>query len=769
MIVDIEAKITFERVLNDALNCDLVEARDLSFQTYASDVANTLINTDVWSIDQQEIADHLLRISNIMYNDTTDEILPLDDGLYDRLLEKYKKYNPNYQVGAAPLLFDEIPHNEFEDQKTMCTVVTDKEKEKYLYTEDIHKQNVPLSYGLRPKTMVYIARDPISKRLINVQHKYPELVGTLDKCKFVLNYDAQQKDALNTDSVKIFERDFIHRCLELGVINPMEEFEMVGELKYDGVSVEAEIQGDTIITALSRGDTADNIATDLTPILGGYKFPYAKKVPKDINFGMKFEAVMLKRDLERIGDKRGKSYKNCRNAIIGLFGSSDAFKFVDYITLIPLATSLDMPRIDELNFINHFYNSGQYNRHVIFRGNYQQILFQVKQFTESAELIRRILPYMIDGVVISFTDPNKIKALGRINSVNKYSMAIKFNPKNARTIFLGYTFNIGKSGDVIPMVHFKPCEFIGGIHSKQTLHSYQRFTELQLIKGQEINIEYRNEVITYITKPDNDFNRNIKGDPEPFIEVCPYCGSKIIISDSGKSAKCPNYYCPERMVARMADMIDRLGFTDFSEESVRALGIKSLTDILDGRFEIDYGVLGPNDSQKFINHIDALMMNPIQDYKLLSAMSFDGLADEKWKIILDAVTIRDIVNMNDKKLFDQLIKVKGVGKVMIDSIIKCRLIYKKELESALKYLHIIDYKGSAKLPRVSFTGFRDDELSKLLLQYGFDAGDYGVTNKTVAVIAENKNGSSGKIKDAIDKGIPVYTKQEFLDANNIKV
>lgn len=141
MIVDIEAKITFERVLNDALNCDLVEARDLSFQTYASDVANTLINTDVWSIDQQEIADHLLRISNIMYNDTTDEILPLDDGLYDRLLEKYKKYNPNYQVGAAPLLFDEIPHNEFEDQKTMCTVVTDKEKEKYLYTEDIHKQN----------------------------------------------------------------------------------------------------------------------------------------------------------------------------------------------------------------------------------------------------------------------------------------------------------------------------------------------------------------------------------------------------------------------------------------------------------------------------------------------------------------------------------------------------------------------------------------------------------------------------------------------------
>ena len=34
----------------------------------------------------------IIMISNILYNNTSIDILPLDDGLYDLLLELYKKY-----------------------------------------------------------------------------------------------------------------------------------------------------------------------------------------------------------------------------------------------------------------------------------------------------------------------------------------------------------------------------------------------------------------------------------------------------------------------------------------------------------------------------------------------------------------------------------------------------------------------------------------------------------------------------------------------------
>ena len=92
-----------------------------------------------WSLEQQKVADMILRISNIAYNNTSQDVLPLDDGLYDQLLVLYKNYNPNYQVGAAPILFTEQPQNEFEEQKVMCVCIDEKEMESKLYIEDIWK------------------------------------------------------------------------------------------------------------------------------------------------------------------------------------------------------------------------------------------------------------------------------------------------------------------------------------------------------------------------------------------------------------------------------------------------------------------------------------------------------------------------------------------------------------------------------------------------------------------------------------------------------
>ena len=744
---------------------------DPYFCNQISTIAYNLIKNPIWNPEQIHIADCILKMSNIAYNNSSADVLILDDGVYDQLLVIYKKYDPAYQVGSYQTQYIEIPENErFDDtKKIMCVSLTEKEMQSKLYVEDIWKQNTPLNQ-MRPKNMCIILREPISKRLINTVHKYPELVGTLDKCKMVLNSDAIEKNVFDKPAVQIFERDFIHKCLDMGIVTTNEIFEMVGELKYDGVSVEAEVCGDTIISALSRGDTADNIATDLTPILSGYKFPNAKKVPNDFTFGMKFEAVITKRDLEQLSEVRGKAYKNCRNAIIGIFSASDAYKFIDYITLIPLATSLEMNRRDELKFINHYYNSGQYNRHVFFKGTYQEILFQVKQFTESAEIVRKILPYMIDGVVISFIDENKINALGRINSVNKYQMAIKFNPKKVRTNFLGYTYSVGKSGDIIPMVHFKPCEFIGAIHTKQTIHSYARFKELNLAPGDQIDIEYVNEVITYVTKPDTEFNRNNHNQPEEFIKVCPYCGSNIILSASGKSAKCPNIHCHERSIMRMVDMIDRFGFKDFSEETIRTLDITSVADLIAILNNNKADVLGPLQSIQFKDLIIDLLNNPIEDYKFMSALSFDGMAEEKWKLILKNYTVLELLHLYNSDTLDFLSNITGIGPKIVESIKNGFNDYWEDLKYLIKNCYVLESKYFEELPKVAITGFRDPEFVEILNRNGFDCSDkYGVTKNISALITSDLNSTSGKMATAKKYGIPIYTRDDFLKRNNIKL
>lgn len=745
-------------------NYDLANIDDFVFM---SDVAVEYINNPVWNPTMVHIADLILRISNIAYNNTSADVLPLDDGIYDQLLVIYKKYDPNYQVGAAPMIFEERPQNEIITEKVMCVTVDDMDKK--LFMKDIWKQHTPLR-EMRPVNMCFLVRDPITKRLINTEHKYPELVGTLDKCKFVLNNDAINANVFDKPSVQIFERDFIHKCLETGIIHRNETFEMVAELKYDGISVEAEVCGDTIISALSRGDTGDNIATDLTPIFGGYKFHNAKNVPKDITFGMKFEAVITYYNLNRLAEARGKSYKNGRNAIIGLSGASDADKYIDYITLIPIATSLEMDRITELNFLNKYYHSGEYNRYCVLRGDYQSILFQVKQFTESAEEIRKILPYMIDGVVISFIDKDKIQRLGRVNSVNKYSMAIKFNPRNARSLFLGYTYSIGKSGDIIPMCHFKPCEFIGGIHTKQTIHSYKRFKELNLAVGDEIDIDYVNDVITYITKPDTQHNRNQTNKPLEFITHCPCCDSELVISESGKSAKCPNVNCYERSIMRMVDMLDRFGFKDFSEETVRALKLISFGQLMNLTHE-QVQFLGPVNSANLLTHIDRLKNTEIADFKLMSAFSFDGMADETWKLIFKQYNLQEVMDMVFDDYYithDNLTKINGIGPKTADAIYEGMNMYYNDIYYCLNNFKIINSKGLSSGPKVALTGFRDSAFIQLLIDNGFDANDkYSVTKDTVALIADDINSTSSKVQKAKKYGIPVFTKSGFLEANNI--
>lgn len=760
------------KALSELENGNNSSMYDTDFCQMMSVMTTQLLTDFNWGPNEIVLADAILRYSNIAYNCTDNEVLPLDDGLYDQLLEIYKKYNPNYQVGYKPSPIQQSNQSQYDsetDLKVMCVALTDEERDSKLFIEDILDQHTPISYAIDAQVMD-LKRDPISKRLINTTHKYPELVGTLDKCKFVLNNDAVNAGVYDKPSVAIFERDFIQKCLQNGIIGVGEKFEMVSELKYDGVSVEAEVCGDRIVSALSRGDTGDNIATDLTPIFGGYKFPHAESVRKDVTFGIKFEAVITKYNLDKMSRLRGKSYKNCRNAIIGLLGSSDAFNFVQFITLIPLASSLELDRISELKFLNAYYNSGEYNRYVTMQGDYQQILFQVKQFTESAEMARSILPYMIDGVVISFTNPDKIKALGRVNSVNKYSMAIKFNPKKVRTIFLNYTYNIGKTGEVIPMVHFKPCEFIGAIHEKQTIHSYQRFKDLNLAKGDQIDVEYVNDVISYVTKPDNEFNRRNRNKPEEFIKICPFCGSEIFISPTGKSARCPNPDCHERKIMRMVDMMDKLGFKDFSESWVRTLDITSFRQLMTA-FTFDntrqYGELT---ASYFIQAIQDVKNTPIYDYRIMAAMNFGSIADETWKIILTKISIRDLLIQTPEWLKESIRGLHGIGPMTVNTVTEGAQYYKEDIECALSMLHIIESRSVPKKPRVAITGFRDEAFINLINGHGFDCSDsYSVTKNTVALIADSVESTSSKAQKARQYEIPIFTKDTFLRENGIQI
>lgn len=736
---------------------------DFENKVFLNDVATRLLNLkELNSNDIQEL-DLLIRISNDIYHNTNnDSLVPIDDGVYDLLMVLISKYMKDYQVGSDDIIFENTYQNITENNniELSCPVLRIPEREDNFYYDDIlrNRDFIDRDFFVSPVTRI----KELERRVVNTPHIYPDLVGTLDKCKFVLNAQAKELGVFDEPNVRIFERDFIQKHIEQGIISPNEKFYMVAELKYDGTSVEAEVS-DHVISARSRGDTNNDIATDLTPILQGYRFPKAEGIVDKV-IGMKFEAIITNYNLYRLGLAQGKVYKNARNAIAGILGSNNGYLYRDYITLVPLDYHNETNINKEIRnqVMNTFFTSGVDLKYSILYGNYREILFQVKRFVEEAETLRPYMPFLYDGVVITYLDEDKIKALGRENSVNKYSMAIKFNPMKHQTTFLGYTYTIGQSGVVTPMIHYNPVEFYGGIHTKSSGHSYKRFNELGLRKGDLIDVTYTNDVMPYVTKPDIEPNRENSNPIEEFPTTCPCCGTPLIFTD--KSAICPNIECKERNNARMENMLDKLQLKDFAGERLQSIGKYSLTELMDLTVD-DVKFLGEINSQKFVSRMNELKTKPIYDYQIVGALGFTGIAQEKWKLILSNFSLQYLLDNYDKDNFvSTLVAIKGIGPSTAETIKNEMWFFIKDLTRIIEMKNVIPSYGNKNNNSkvIRFTGFRDKALVERLNSMGIDAGEGAVTKKTNILLVPCEGFTSTKTIKAEKDNIMIVPVDEFI-------
>lgn len=694
-----------------------------------------------------EMMRDILHISNILYNNSDKNILPLEDGVYDILLELYKKYDSNYQVGAEPVNFNtnDVSESEITLKNPFKKVISKDKIDNMLFYEELNK-TLPLTKDFfLNNPFIRTGYEYINKRVVNTEHSHPKLVGTLDKCKFVLCKQAENKGVLNDSNIKILERDFFAKHISMGILDPNRRITMVAELKYDGVSVEADITGNKIVSARTRGDANQNIAADLTPILFNYKLNSNTKTD-GIDIGIKFEAIMTYNNLCRFNEVKGKDYKNCRTAISGLIGSSDAIMYTDYITLVPLASSLDdIDRILEIEMLNTFYHNGELLRYAILEGTYTDILFQIKRFTEEAEYMREYMPFMYDGIVVSYTDKDIIQALGRTNAVNKYSCAVKFNPLKKQTKFIGYEFTVGQDGKITPMIYYNPVEFYGTIHNKSTGHSYERFKDLNLRVGDIIDAEYVNDVMVYITKPDNSHNANNPNPLFEFITYCPSCGTLLTESESGKTMMCNNINCPERNLKRMVSLLDKLNIKDFSEASLFKIGKYSLTELLYiKKYEVEF--LGEINSQKLMDRIDEIKTKEIYDYKIIGSLGFTGVAIEKWKLILNYLSIEEIIALYIKGMLKKsLVMIKGIGPLTAETINLEFGFFMEDVVTISNMKNVIRSKGLKPSGKsIRFTGFRDPHLMETLINMGHDASDKSVTKSTDILLVPYPGFTSSK-------------------------
>lgn len=767
----------------DKIYGDIVDKEDMTsafnFRGELNQEISILLNKNILNDSEIEELRKAIIIGNATYGNSDSPILPIDNGIWDLMVEKYRRYTPDdsypigYEFMNRPETKNDLLKRKTETKRLFSNVPkSDMDRlDSMLYREEIFEPNYYLGSDAIVQREV-LDKGRVSKRITDISHSHPDLVGTFDKCKFVLNSQAEAAGVMDDPRVRIMERDFFRPLLESGIINMTDDIVMIATIKYDGISVEADVD-QCVISARTRGDAVEDKATDITPILGGYRFPKMKVDTAPI--GMKFEAIINNYNLAKFNEERGKDYVNCRTAMTGFIGSSDGYKYRDLITLIPISTDMrdengePLDRLVEIEFLNRYYTREELLRYSVLHGNYTSLLFQIKQFVEEAEFARSYIPFMYDGVVFEFYDPEIRKKLGRDNAMDRYKCAIKFNPMTKTTIFRGYYFTIGQDGTITPMICYDPVEFFGTIHPNSSGHSYQRFKDLDLHVGDIIDVTYRNDVITYVTKPDNEFNRINAQNPytelDSFPTHCPVCGTPIEISESGKSAFCPNFNCPERAAQRMANTLAKIGVVNFGLETVKTLGYTHLYQFLKAA-EDDFAVLGENNKKELRRQLDLIMTSPMYDYKFMGSLGFNNIGDKTWKLIFQQISLDQLIRgINDGTINEATFpRPKGIGVATIKTIMDEWCYFIKDILSSFA-MNIIPSQGLIDTGKqIRFTGFRNRELEEQLNTMGHDCdGNAGVTTKTNILLVPYEGYNQGsKFAKAIKYGTPVVPVQEFI-------
>ena len=726
----------------------------------------------------------ILKISNLLYNNNTNGYLILDDDLYDRLVVLMKNAGIQTPIGAPNVIFNNFEQSTGfteEPKQELKQVVSFVDNRNMSYFDTLVSNSTPYR-----ESDFSINRNPqefVQKRSRNRSHTH-NLCGTLDKCKYTLDNEARAEGRYDDNSVMIFERDFLAKHIQQGIVNP-NDIHLVVSLKYDGISVENTIVNDTIVSSCSRGDTLNNEASDLTPIFGGMKFERASNLTTDTaGLGVKFEYIITDYNKQRLEYDTGKTYVNKRNAVIGLINGLDARQFRDYLTPIPLESDflgfstdrmVGFNRLDELAFLNRYFTKGIDLRYTYIHGNYTEVLYQLNNFVKEAEYMRDYLPFAYDGVVVEYIDPMIRYKLGKLNSIPRYAIAIKFNPAVKYSTFRGCTFSVGQSGVIVPMAHFDPVEFFGTIHNKTTLHSLKRFNNLQLKRGEKVKLTLNNDVIVYLHKlPVEQQDMSIRTTPpEQFPENCPSCGQPLYVSDSGDTAYCINFMCPERCIARVTNFLAKMNIKDFSDSTIRALGIRTVGELFRVDLQRAQEILGKVNGQKFIDRIEHLKNYPYPDYRFIGSIGFTNIAIATWKTILENYEFDRLLEMHTDEI-QYLKNINGIGPKSVDTIINELPFFIEDLKLIRSICNIqmtpivTDRK---KKPQIVFTGFRDPSVEEKLESMGYEIKN-NVTKDTMFLVVPYIGFRSTKV-DKVFKmlgekmGKLKGTAPEIIDYNHI--
>ena len=193
-------------------------------------------------------------------------------------------------------------------------------------------------------------------------------------------------------------------------------------------------------------------------------------------------------------------------------------------------------------------------------------LAEVREYYDEWLERRHELPYETDGVVVKVSPLALQDRLGVVGREPRWAVAYKFPAEQAVTKLISIGVNVGRTGSLNPYAVLEPVTVSGATVQHASLHNEEDIRRKDIRIGDKVIVERAGDVIPQVVGPVNPDHRT--GDEVKFWmpAVCPVCATAVVKAEDDAMHRCPNSSCPaqfyellKHFVGKNAADIDGLG------------------------------------------------------------------------------------------------------------------------------------------------------------------------------------------------------------------
>ena len=560
------------------------------------------------------------------------------------------------------------------------------------------------------------------------------------------------------------------------------DFDLVCELKIDGLAVSLTYQDGVLVQGATRGDgtAGEDVTQNLRTIrtipmsLLGEPPPYLE---------VRGEVYLPLEDFRRLNEERAERgeplYANPRNTGAGSVRQLDPKVTASRNMHIWVYSLGD---IGETVRPNGHWDSLQWLNGLGFRINPEnQIcnnLQEAVDYYHSWMEKRHDLPYEIDGVVIKVNPFAYQDSLGVVGREPRWAIAFKFPAEQAVTRLLDIGINVGRTGSLNPYAILGPVVVSGVTVRQASLHNEEDINRKDIRIGDWVTVERAGDVIPQVVGPVLD-RRTGQEQVFKMPANCPVCGTQVVKPESEAMHRCPNTSCPvqffellKHFVSKGAMDIDGLG-GQWCNILIENSLVKDVADLyrLDKEELLKLDRMGDKLATKIMTNVEVSKQRPL--HRVLFALGIIHVGSE----IAELLTQR-YASLNEmaEATSEELTEIPGIGPKIAESVadyfaVPLNQQVLKDLGEAGVVLHHdipdiqeaaddLPFSGKSFVVTGTLSGFTRREAEDRIKILGGNVAS-AVTRKTDYLVAGASPGS--KVAAAGRLGTEILDEAAFLE------